>query len=300
MLLGDGWRALGGESELLELVSVTGDQAGLLPSTRAALPAMLAAVSASTLAASVLDAARTGSQPASVVVDAEHVAFAARSERLARDGGRGVGDPFAELSRFWRTADGWLRLHANYRWHKERALGVLGCQDAPDAVEEAVRCWRGEDLEDALAAGGGVGYVVRSAAEWQAHQQGQTVAALPLLDFVAHDGAGRRIGPGRAAAGYRVLDLTRVIAGPVATRTLAAWGAEVLRVDSPELAEISTQALDMLPGKRSTLLDFSRPADLVRLEELLADADIVVQGYRPGALAHSDCPRKSLLSAILT
>ena len=67
------------------------------------------------------------------------------------------GDPFAALSRFWRTADGWPRLHANYRWHRERALGVLGCQETSDAVEDAVLRWRGEDLEDALAAGGGVG-----------------------------------------------------------------------------------------------------------------------------------------------
>lgn len=81
---------LGGESELLELVTVTGNQAGLLPSTRAAVPAMSAAVSASTLTSSVLGAARRGSEPAPVVVDAEHVAVAARSERYARDSGRGV------------------------------------------------------------------------------------------------------------------------------------------------------------------------------------------------------------------
>jgi crotonobetainyl-CoA:carnitine CoA-transferase CaiB-like acyl-CoA transferase len=85
--------------------------------------------------------------------------------------------------------------------------------------------------------------------------------------------------------GVRVLDLTRVIAGPVATRTLAAWGADVLRVDPPHLPEIPAQALDTLPGKRSALLDLSEPPGRARLEELLAVADVLIQGYRPGSLA---------------
>ncbi len=284
-LLRDAWASLGGDGELVELVSVTGDGEGLLPSTLPALPAMLAAVGASTLAASVLDAARGAKAPAPVVIDARHVALAARSERYARSGASGEASLFAPLSRFWHTADGWLRLHANYPWHRQRALAVLGCQALPEAVEEAVLSWRGVELEDALAAAGALGYVVRSAQEWQAHPQGRAVAALPLLDSVVGRGDGRRLGPGRGADGARVLDLTRVIAGPVATRTLAAWGAEVLRVDSPRLPEIPAQALDMLPGKRSTLLDFSECRGRARVEELLAEADVVVQGYRPGALS---------------
>jgi crotonobetainyl-CoA:carnitine CoA-transferase CaiB-like acyl-CoA transferase len=84
--------------------------------------------------------------------------------------------------------------------------------------------------------------------------------------------------------GIKVLDLTRVIAGPVATRTLAAWGADVLRVDSPHLPEIPAQATDTLQGKRSALLDLASPPGRAQLEELLAEADLLVQGYRPGAL----------------
>jgi hypothetical protein len=100
-------------------------------------------------------------------------------------------DPFAPLSRFWRTADGWLRLHANYPWHKERALRVLGCQDRPEAVGEAIASWSGADLEDALAMAGAVGYAVRSRSQWQAHPQGRAVSALPL-----RGGAGRGCGRG--------------------------------------------------------------------------------------------------------
>jgi hypothetical protein len=285
-LLADAWLALGGERDSLGAVTVSGEEEGLLPSRLPALPAMLAAVATSTLAAAVLDAARNAKAPGPVAIDCEHVALAARSERYARDGdSRGNTDLLAPLSRFWRTRDGWLRLHANYPWHRERALGVLGCQETPEAVEEAVLGWRGEELEDALAAADGLGYVVRGPQDWQVHPQGRAVAALPLLESVTGQGAGRAIAAGRGARGRRVLDLTRVIAGPVATRTLAAWGAEVLRVDGPRLPEIPAQALDTLSGKRSALLDFSAPAGRARLEELLAAADVVVQGYRPGALS---------------
>jgi crotonobetainyl-CoA:carnitine CoA-transferase CaiB-like acyl-CoA transferase len=287
-LLAQAWEALGGEPDLLEVVELAGDGAGLLRSTLPALPAMLAAVSASTLAASVLDSARRGRAPDRVSVDLEAVALAARSERYARSD-RSDGSPppalFAPLSRFWRTADGWLRLHANYAWHRERALRVLGCDERPAEVERAICGWRGEDLERALAAAGGAGFAVRSRREWSVHPQGLAVAGLPVLESIAGAGPGRALGPGRAAGGARVLDLTRVIAGPVATRTLAAWGADVLRLDSPRLPEIPAQALDTLPGKRSALVDFAEPAGRARLEELLACADVAVQGYRPGALA---------------
>jgi len=285
VLLSEAWSALGGDAELLQLVEARGDGAGLLPSTLPALPALVAAVSASTLAASLLDAARRAGPPAPVHIDVEHVAVAARSERYVREEGSAEKDPFAPLSRFWRTADGWLRLHANYPWHRERALRVLACSERPEAVEQAIGSWRGAELEDALAAAGALGYAVLTAQQWQTHPQGRAVAALPLLDSVAGPGPGRPAGAGRGAVDVRVLDLTRVIAGPVATRTLSAWGADVLRLDSPHLPEIPAQALDTLPGKRSAQVDLSQPRGRARLEELLADADVLVQGYRPGALA---------------
>ena len=148
-----------------------------------------------------------------------------------------------------------------------------------------MRSWRGEDLEEALAAAGAVGYAVRSRNQWLEHPQGRTVASLPLLQSESTTGPSRTTAAGRGAVGLRVLDLTRVIAGPVATRTLAAWGAEVLRIDSPNLPEIPAQAVDTLPGKHSAELDLTEPIGRSRLEELLDAADLVVQGYRPGALA---------------
>ncbi len=279
------WSTLRGEPRLLDLVTLTGETTGLLPSRLPALPAMLAAVGAATLAASALDASRSGERAAEVFVDAEHVALAARSERYARLGGSLPQDMFAPLSRFWQTRDGWLRLHANYPWHRERALRVLGVQEQPQAVADAVLAWRGEDLEDALAAAGALGFAVRTPAQWRAHPQGQAVAALPLSSQNAQPGPLRPLPSGRGAAGLRVLDLTRVIAGPVATRTLTAWGADVLRLDSPDLPEIPAQAVDTLPGKRSVNLDFRTTEGRARLQQLLAAADLLVQSYRPGALS---------------
>ncbi len=290
-LLTHAWSTLGGRPSALERLDVRGTTDGLLPSVFPAMPAMVAAVSATTLAAAELDAARTQRPAAPATVETEHVALAARSERYARLGGTATENLFAPLSRFWRTADGWLRLHTNYSWHRDRALRVLGCDEEPASVEQAVRRWRGADLEDALAAAGALGYAVRSLEEWGVHPQGRAVASLPLLESTLHhaDGTtsagGRLVSGSRFAEGLRVLDLTRVIAGPVATRMLAAWGADVLRVDSPRLPEIPGQTLDTLSGKRSALLDFAEPDGRRRLEDLLAAADVVVQGYRPGALA---------------
>ena len=280
----EAWAALGGRSADLERVQVTGDPAGLLPSRLKVQELMTAAVGSALLAVAALDAARNQAPPAPVSLSAEHVAVAACSERYARRTGSDAGAAMAPLSRFWRAADGWVRLHANYPWHLRRALDVLGCADHPGQVGQAIAARTTADLEDSFAAAGGLAFAVRSLGEWTRHPQGQVVAAQPLVRTETGPGSGRRLSPGRALHGIRVLDLTRVIAGPVATRTLAAWGADVLRLDAPHLPEIPAQATDTLQGKRSARLDLASPHGRARLEELLAEADLLVQGYRPGAL----------------
>ena len=228
------------------------------------------------VAAQLLAARELNSAPGPLTVDARHVGLAFRSERLARLAGRPVGMGFAPLSRFWRTADGWLRLHGNYPHHRAAALSVLG-----DDVGTAAARWRAADLESAVVAAGGAAAAVRTQAEWRRHPQGRAVADLPLLSL-------RRVadGPRRAPGldGLRVLDLTRVIAGPVATRTLASHGADVLRVDGPRLPDDRGGLVDTGAGKRHVVLDLSAPVDRRTVEELLGQADVVVQGYRPGAL----------------
>jgi crotonobetainyl-CoA:carnitine CoA-transferase CaiB-like acyl-CoA transferase len=161
-------------------------------------------------------------------------------------------------------------------------------------VARALVAERAADVEESVTAAGGLAVAVRTPQEWAAHPQGAAVAGLPLLTLRSAAPAPapvRPLPPAPAdpllpAAGVRVLDFTRVIAGPVATRSLALLGADVLRVDDPHLAEPEGQHLDTGFGKRSTLLDLAARPDRAVLDELLASADVVVMGYRPGALDH--------------
>lgn len=236
---------------------------------------VLGAVAAQLAAARLL----TG-DPSPVRLEAAHVSLAVRSERFVRLDGRPVGLGFAPLSRFWRTADGWLRLHGNYPHHRAAAAAVLGTDDV-DAVATAARSWRAVDMENAVVAAGGAAAAVRTPEAWAASPQGRAVAGLPLLELDrATDGPSRRPG----LRGLRVLDLTRVIAGPVATRVLASHGADVLRVDGPRLPDLREGLVDTGAGKRHVVLDLADARDRATVEKLLTAADVVVQGYRPGAL----------------
>ena len=153
--------------------------------------------------------------------------------------------------------------------------GALGIAASPEALRERALGLSAVEVEEMVTAAGGVAVAVRSEAEWAAHPHGSRVGSLPLVVQ-----EGRSEGAGRPVDGARVLDLTRVIAGPVATRTLALWGADVLRVDPPLLPEIEWQHLDTGAGKRSCVLDVRSE----RFAELAAEADVLVHGYRPGAL----------------
>jgi crotonobetainyl-CoA:carnitine CoA-transferase CaiB-like acyl-CoA transferase len=257
------WADLGGPPAELARWTLTGPPVTLrsrFPVTQAGAAAVGAALLAATLGSD---------RP--VALDTRQLAVAVRSERYLRRDGEPAGNPWDPLSAFHRTADGWLRLHANYPWHRAAALRVLGSTeaDAPAAVAER----KAVELETALHEAGGVAAAVRTEAEWR-------TAAGPPPAFVERRVLGSAAPRPRRPP--RVLDLTRVIAGPVATRTLAAHGADVLRLDAPGMPEIPMQALDTLPGKRSALLDLGARPDV--LEELLAEADVVVTGYRPGAL----------------
>lgn len=184
------------------------------------------------------------------------------------------------------TADGWIRLHTNLPHHRAGALRVLGCEGDRDAVAAAVRQWEGDPLETEIHAAGGVAAKMRSLADWAAHPNGAAVASEPLVDFPAPVPAPApdwRPLPGRPLAGLRVLDLTRVLAGPVATRMLAGFGAEVLRIDPPGWEE-GTVIPDVVLGKSMAVLDLKTEAGRDRLLELLGSAHVLVHGYRPGAL----------------
>ena len=274
----------------------------VLPSALATSALALGSVAAAATAAAALSQARGGSLPMSRV-DGRRVSAAFRSDRLLRIDGRGISG-FAELSRFWPTADGWVRTHGNYPHHRSRLLTALGLSESSgaDDVASAMSQRSARDVEDALAAAGGIGVAVRSAEQWRAEPQAAAVDAEPLVRWRAvGDSAARSLeraptAPLLPMAGLRVLDFTRVIAGPVATRTLALLGADVLRIDSPRLPEISWQYVDTGMGKRSALLDLEDRADRETFEELLSSADVVVTGYRPGTLSAYGLDAEALVS----
>ncbi|GKQ36724.1 CoA transferase [Streptomyces sp. A012304] len=282
------WSELGGDPELLAGVSTVvreGALAARLPVRELAR----ACVGACALAAAELGARRAGlARVPRVRVDDGAVATAFVSERhLLVDGRAPVA--FAPLSRFWRTADGWVRTHANYPHHRERLLRALEVPDGDPATVGAVLAERSAlEVEEAVYAAGGLAVALRTPGQWATHEQAAAVARRPLVEAERLDTARARALPPLTgtpllpAAGLRVLDLTRVIAGPVATRVLALLGADVLRVDAPGLPELPDQHADTGFGKRSAVLDLT--ADRHTFEELLGAADVVVTGYRPGAL----------------
>jgi len=217
-----------------------------------------------------LAVARGMPRPEVGLSDDEVVAAFESERRLRAPGLEGVSG-FAELSRFVPTADGWLRTHANYPHHRAALLRVLG-EDDPIG---AARGWQAVELEDAIFAAGGCAAAARSAQKWQpvAREQVRVV-----------DGGARPLPPpgDLPASGVRVLDLTRVIAGPVGSRYLGALGADVLRIDPPAMPELPLQVADGVVGKR--LVERDLRADPLRADELDA-FEVVVHGYRPGALA---------------
>jgi CoA-transferase family III len=229
------------------------------------------------------------SRAPSLSVDRAHVAAAARSERFFHRGDSPAGVGFAPLSRFWPASDGWVRTHANYPWHRAALLSVAGTGPDVQAVGAALAGMRSVDVEEAVFAAGGVAAAVRTDSAWSAHAQGRAVAAEPLISHrmvgEARPRARDAAGPHVPATGVRVLDMTRVIAGPVCTRFLAALGADVLRLDPPSRPDLGRgQPGDTLLGKRSAVIDFEAADGTRVLAELLAGADVVVCGYRPGAL----------------
>jgi crotonobetainyl-CoA:carnitine CoA-transferase CaiB-like acyl-CoA transferase len=250
-----------------------------------------ATVAAAGLAAARLWEARTGRRQ-QVTVDLRQAAASLRSGTYMKLGDGKLSSARNSIMGVYRSKDGrWSYVHANFPNHRAVALGVLGVPEDRDAVARAVATWNAADLEEAIVAAKGAGGMVRTQAEWARHPQAAAIADLPLMEIV-------RIGdsppealpeplPGgdRPLSGIRVLDLTRVLAGPTCGRTLAEHGADVMKISAAHLPNLGYQEWDTGHGKLSAQLDLRKPQDVETLRGLVREADVFSQGYRPGTLA---------------
>ncbi len=192
-------------------------------------------------------------------------------------------DPFAQD---YRTRDGWIRLHTNAQHHRAAALSTLGSPKTPEHAVQEIANWEGESLERAIVQAGGCAAKLRTSQEWLSHPQGQAVGAAPIVKWdksPTQPSQWRPVSLKRPLSGLRVLDMTRVLAGPVATRFLASLGADVLRIDPPQWNE-DGNAIEMTVGKTCAGLDLHDKRDRATFRTLIRDADVFVHGLRSDAL----------------
>jgi crotonobetainyl-CoA:carnitine CoA-transferase CaiB-like acyl-CoA transferase len=291
------WTLAGGDPDALSHVTLSGADP-VLPSSFAVGALAQATIAAAGLAAAELQALKSGHRQR-VHVDMRHAAAEFRSERTfaAAATTPPLWDTIAGL---YRTGDGrHVRIHTNFEHHRNGMLALLGAGYDREDVQRALLQWRGETFEDAAAARGLVATLTRSAEQWRAHPQGVAVAAQPLLTIERIGDAppeGLPMGD-RPLSGVRVLDLTRIIAGPVGGRTLAAHGADVLLVTSPRLPSIPSLVVDTGRGKLSTHIDLETEDGRATLSRLVTQADIFIQGYRPGGLSERGFSPEALARA---
>lgn len=234
---------------------------------------------------------RTGRRQ-DIAIDRVHAAAALRSYqylKTTREANWAAQRNRQRISTPHPTRDGRYFLpHMGLPHLAERICRILGCDFELESVVAAVAKWDALVLEDAVAAVNGCGAMVRSADEWLAHPQGKALAALPVIEIEKIGDADPEPlpeGAARPLEALRVLDLTRILAGPTCARTLAEHGADVLMVTAPHLPQSDFFVMDTSHGKRTCFLDLDKPAEKAQLTELVKTADVFSQGYRTGALA---------------
>lgn len=208
-------------------------------------------------------------------------------QRLNGQETRRPDPPTFTYTRLFQCRDGrWIQLHGGFPHLGEGTSKVLDSEHTLDSIAAAVARWDALALEDALAEARMCGVMARSGEEWRATAQGEALTPLPLVQVQKiTNGEPQPLPTGpRPLSSVRVLDLTRVLAGPASARTLAEHGADVLHITSPHLPSVPPFVLATNPGKRAAFLDLDLPDDAERLRSLVADADVFVEGYRAGAL----------------
>ncbi|KAK6839975.1 hypothetical protein PG987_005841 [Apiospora arundinis] len=298
------WDQLELPLEALDALSLPGEPGPAVPSSFKIGLLAQSAIATSALAAASLYAARNERAVPRVTVPLQHAVAEFRSERLYHLDGKPTPNLWGPIGGLHPTQDGFVRIHDNFPNHRDGILQVLGLPTDGSVtrgdVSNATRKWKKVDLETAALENGACAYALRSYEEWDALPQAQAIDSFPisirtiggdrdantttsiqgnsLVTSMPHDGD-------KCLRGLRVLEMSRVIAAPVAGRTLAAHGADVLWVTSPNLPALPDLDIDTSRGKRTIQLDLTDKEDEKKLLDLAVTCDVFIQGYRPGSLA---------------
>ena len=272
--------------ERARAVGISGDTDPILPTPFRIGETSAAALAAVGLAVSDLWELRTGRRQ-EVAVDTRQATVSLRSTHYMKmDGSPMSTERNAVMGTYPARSGRWSYLHCNFPNHRAAALRVLGVPEDREAVRKAVAEWDALELEEAIIAAKGAGGMVRTMDEWAKHPQAVAIASLPLMEIIRiGDSPAEKLPDGdRPLSGVRVLDLTRVLAGPTCARTLAEHGADVLKITGAHLPNLGYQEYDTGHGKLSAHLDLREPKDVEILRGLVGEADVFSQGYRPGTL----------------
>jgi crotonobetainyl-CoA:carnitine CoA-transferase CaiB-like acyl-CoA transferase len=259
-------------------------------------------IAVSALAAALFQSFRQQCKVPRVTVEAEHACVEFKSERLYLLNGKSAPSSWGTIGGLHKTADGYIRMHDSFPNHRDSALRILGLQSGASREEVAgkVLQWNSVQLEEEAVKRGAVVAALRSFEEWDALPQAKALANFPVaIKQVVHS---TPYLPQRCTSssdrylqGVRVVEMSRVIAAPVAGKTLAAHGADVIWITSPTLPDLPDLDIDLSRGKRTVQLDIKRPEDKTKLLELLRTTDVFIQSYRPGSLAEQGLSTKELL-----
>ncbi|KIJ54570.1 hypothetical protein M422DRAFT_220871 [Sphaerobolus stellatus SS14] len=286
------WDSVGLPGDIVENLQLTGDPSSTLPSSFNLGVTAQASIAASGLAASYLHSLNTGDKIKKVTVDAQHAAVEFASEQVYAINGKPTAGIWDELSGVYPTkGNSFVRIHTVFPHHKAGILSILGLKSGASQrdVEEALLHWDSKKFEDETAARGMCATAFRSFEEWDNHPHAKALKnTLPVQLIKIGDSPKRNPishpHDARLLQGFRVLDLTRVIAGPVCGRTLAAHGADDLWITSPNLPSLPNLDPDTSRGKRTTQLDLTSDNDRQTFLNLIKEANVFLQGYRPNGL----------------
>ncbi len=267
-------------------VEIIGNYDPILPTPFRITETGTATLAAVGLAVSDLWELRTGRRQR-ISIDTRRPTASLRSGNYLKLNGKIVSNARNPVMGMYPAKNGrWSYVHANFPNHRAAALKGRGVPEDTDAVKKAVAKWDALELEEAIIAAKGAGGMVRSIEEWKKHPQGVAVASLPLMEIIKiGDSKPEPLPKGdRPLSGIRVLDLTRVIAGPTCARTLAEHGADVLKISGAHLPSLGRQEYDTGHGKLSAHLDLREEKDKEILRGLVRTAHVFSQGYRPGTI----------------